>query len=393
MKIVFYLLFLIILGFTQAYAVTFTNKAQYYYVIESNSGKVIADRNGDKKMYPASMSKIMVLYIVFEKIREGQINLNTTTVVSRHAFIKAHYTKGYSSMFLREKEIVSVEELIKGVTVASGNDASIVLAELIAGDEDSFLKLMNDEAQKMRLTGTHFASVDGRHNINHYTTPKDLTTIAYRLIKDFPEYYHYFSILKFSHNNITQPNRNKLLSTTFNYKNIIVDGIKTGHTEISRYSSLFSAVNLDEDFRIIGVSGGYNSELDRMVETKKLISNIYDNYQGVLLYSKGQEINKLPIYNASKSSISLIASQNIFYLVPKNVDTSKVEISIVHNNYLYAPIKENSVLGKIIVKVPQNPEYNVSYNILATKEVKVRNIVTNILFAPYNAIRKFMKVN
>ncbi len=364
-----------------------TTNAKYVLIINQNQQKVLFNKNEKARLYPASITKLMTLYIAFRRIQDKQLSLQDTAIVSNNAFKKGNITTGGSTMFLNAGQSVSVEDLIKGIIVSSGNDAAITLSELIAGSEEQFVNLMNNMAQELHLTGTHFANVDGIHNPKHYSTAEDLTYLSYLIINNFPKYYDYFNDVDFTFNNIKQPNRNLLLNTKFPLNNIVVDGLKTGHTDISKYSIAFSAIN-NNNMRITGIVSGVKTQADRLSETKKLIQWVFDNFDQKLVYHKGEKIIEIPVNIGAESSVILRAKEDIYFLYSKfSKLKAKAEIVILAPQYLIAPIKEGDKIATLKITT-DDPLFNMEIPLFAETKIEKSNIVLRVLFAPYYALKK-----
>jgi D-alanyl-D-alanine carboxypeptidase (penicillin-binding protein 5/6) len=368
---------------------TITTNAKYVLIISQNQQKVLFNKNETAKLYPASITKLMTLYITFRRIQDKQLSLQDTAIVSNNAFKKGNVKTGGSTMFLNAGQSVSVEDLVKGIIVSSGNDAAITLSELIAGSEEQFVNLMNNMAKELKLTGTHFANVDGIHNPKHYSTAEDLTYLSYLIIKDFPQYYAYFNDLEFSFNNIKQPNRNLLLNTKFPLNNIVVDGLKTGHTDISKYSIAFSAIN-NNNMRITGIVSGVKTQAERLSETKKLIQWVFDNFDQKLIYHKGEKIIEIPVNIGSESSIILRAKEDIYSIYSKFAKIkSNAEVVITAPQYLVAPVNEGDKIATLKITT-EDPRFNIEIPLFAETTIAQRSIVLRVVFAPYYALRKLL---
>ena len=252
-------------------ASNFSSKAKYATVVDLDTGAVLYSKNATSKIYPASMSKLMTLYILFEEIQNGALSLDTNLNVSKKA-----WKKGSSKMFLEPGKKVTVRDILKGIIVQSGNDACIVVAENISGDEDSFADLMNEKAQELNLQFSNFTNSTGWPDENHYMTVSDLAILSAKVIKDFPEFFHLFKEKSFTYNEISQNNRNPLL---FSYK--YADGLKTGYTEASGYS--LAATALKNNRRLVLVVSGLNNEKERKEETQKLFEWAYKNFMNKII--------------------------------------------------------------------------------------------------------------
>jgi D-alanyl-D-alanine carboxypeptidase (penicillin-binding protein 5/6) len=291
-------------------------------------------------------------------------------------------------MFLNKTDNPTVEELIKGVIVASGNDASIAIAEYISGTEEDFVNLMNSYAEKIGMKNSHFNNTNGWPDKIHYSTVKDLTILGKRLNEDFPEYYYFFKEKDMTFNKIKQTNRNRLL---FDDK-LNVDGLKTGHTVEGGYSVAFSSAN--ENLRLIGVVSGLQKESQRIEESKKLIRWAYNNFTTKLLFKRGDVIKTIPVFNGNINNLDIIAEEDIYIIFPSKsqiFDPKNINIKIKYLDSLNAPVSYNQIVATIVVENKNNPEYNQSFDFKAGINIEEDNLFYSILKLPYQLIRKITK--
>ncbi len=267
--------------------------AEAYILIDYNSGKIIASQNADMRVEPASLTKIMTGYVVINELSNGNISLDDMVTISP----KAWKMPG-SKMFIEVGKKVSVHDLIKGMVIQSGNDASVALAEHIAGSEEVFAELMNKYAESLGMTHTHYMNATGLPNPDHYTTAEDLSILARALINKFPEEYEWYAQKKFTFNGITQYNRNKLL-----WQDPSVDGLKTGHTESAGYCLVTSAKR--DDMRLISVVLGTDSAKQRIQESQKLLNYGFRFFETHKLYQAGQRLNDARIWEGQQDTVGL----------------------------------------------------------------------------------------
>jgi D-alanyl-D-alanine carboxypeptidase (penicillin-binding protein 5/6) len=363
-------------------------KSDSYIIVDTKSNVILQSKNPDKKIVPSSMSKLMTIYIIFDFIKNNKIKLSDKVNVSENAFKKGHYSTGGSSMFLNKTDNPTVEELIKGVIVASGNDASIAIAEYISGTEEDFVNLMNSYAEKIGMKNSHFNNTNGWPDKIHYSTVKDLTILGKRLNEDFPEYYYFFKEKDMTFNKIKQTNRNRLL---FDDK-LNVDGLKTGHTVEGGYSVAFSSAN--ENLRLIGVVSGLQKESQRIEESKKLIRWAYNNFTTKLLFKRGDVIKTIPVFNGNINNLDIIAEEDIYIIFPSKsqiFDPKNINIKIKYLDSLNAPVSYNKVVATIVVENKNNPEYNQSFDFKAGINIEEDNLFYSTLKLPYQLIRKITK--
>ena len=360
---------IIFLNFSSSFASNFSSKAKYAAVIDMDTEAVLFSKNASSKIYPASMSKLMTLYILFEQIQNGTLTLDEKLTVSAKA-----WKKGGSKMFLEPGKDVTVKDLLKGIIIQSGNDACIVAAENISGDEDSFADLMNEKAEEIGLQNSNFTNSTGWPDDNHYMTVSDLVILSTRVIKDFPEFYYLFKEKSFTYNNITQNNRNPLL---YSYK--FADGLKTGYTEASGYSLAASA--LKNGRRLILIVSGLNNEKERKEETKKLFDWAFKNFINIKLFNKSDIIQQADVWIGKKAVTDLYSEQDILFTIKKE-NKKKYKAKVVFNNPIVAPIDLKTVYGKLIIT--DTTEGTIEYPLYAKEEIKkagfFRKITTAISY-------------
>jgi len=306
-----------------------------YLLKDFNSGTIIVSSNKDNRIEPASLTKIMTAYITFDAIHHGHLKLDQVLPVSE----KAWRVEG-SKMFIDPKTPVSVDELLHGMIIQSGNDASITLAIGVAGSEEQFADMMNKQAAALGMTSTHFMNATGLPDKDHYTTAQDLSTLATALIRDFPEEYHrLYSVKEYTYNKITQPNRNRLLWLDPN-----VDGMKTGHTDTAGYCLIASSKHGEE--RLVSVVLGADSEVMRATESQKLLNYGFQYYESTLVYKHPQTINTLRVYKGQDKTLAATVANNFYLTLPKG-DYARVKASMTNQHPLIAPIKAGQEIGKI----------------------------------------------
>ncbi len=308
--------------------------AKSYILTDYNSGKVIAQNNANMPVAPASITKVMTAYVVFSELEEGNIKLDDLVTVSK----KAWKTPG-SRMFIKVNTKVSVEDLIQGMIIQSGNDASVALAEHIAGSEDTFAALMNQHAQELAMHDSHFMNSTGLPDEQHKTSAHDLAILARALIKRFPQYYKWYSTKEFTYNKIKQSNRNKLL-----WRDNSVDGMKTGYTEAAGYCLLSSAKR--NKMRLISVVLGTKSVNARAQESQKLLNFGFRFYESHIVYPAGKALKKVRIYKGSNEQVAVGVATDMAITIPRG-QYKNLKPSININTPLIAPISQGQTLGKV----------------------------------------------
>ncbi len=316
--------------------------AKSYILIDFNSGKVLANKNADEKLSPASLTKIMTVYVIFRELKNGHLTLDEKVTISK----KAWQTPG-SRMFVEVNKQVSIEDLLQGVIIQSGNDASVALAEHVAGDEATFAAMMNQHAERLGMSNSHFQNSMGLPSNNHYSTARDLAILTTAVINEFPEYYKWDSQKEFTFNNITQPNRNKLL-----WRDKSVDGVKTGYTADAGYCMVTSA--LREGMRLISVVMGTASVNARANESQSLLNYGFRFFETYRLYQGQEALSETRIWKGDSQKLAIGLAHDLYVTIPRR-----------HYNDLEAEIKVNS---KIIAPVQQGEVFG-SVNILLTGEL------------------------
>ena len=311
-----------------------TIAAEAWLLIDYHSGRVLAEQNSQQRVEPASLTKMMTAYIVLYEMRNGSIGASDQVRVSE----KAWRMKG-SRMFIEVNNLVSVDELLKGMIIQSGNDATVALAEHVAGTEGAFVELMNQHARTMGMTGTHFTNSTGWPDPEHYTTPHDLAILSRALIRDFPEHYSWYRIKEYTYNSIRQFNRNRLL-----WLDDRVDGIKTGHTESAGYCLVASA--LQDDMRLISVVLGTDSENARAAASRKLLNYGFRFYETFLLHHAKEPLQNMRIWKGEQETLPLGLQNDLYITIPRG-QRDKVKANMTLETMLVAPAKKGQAYGSV----------------------------------------------
>ena len=355
-----------------AFASYIDTDAETAVVIDATTGKVLFEKDKDKKTYPASMTKIMTTLIVFEKLSNGTLSLDDTFLVSE----KAWKEREGSSMFVEVDKNIRVEDLLRGIIVQSGNDACIVVAENIAGTEESFAKMMTQKAIDIGMTNTNFTNSTGMHDKNNFSTAYDLAILSQYLINNYPEYYHMFAETEFEWSNIKQKNRNPLL-----YKNMGVDGLKTGHLSVSGYGLAASAI--DGDRRVISVTNGFSSTQKRSQGSSRLITWSFREFENIRLFEDFTEFASINIPGSNESSSLIGAVNDIVLTVPRTKD-KELDYEIELFEDIKFPINSGDIIGKIKVDIPnEEPEY---FDAVSVNDVNRSNIFSRFFSYIYNSV-------
>jgi len=308
--------------------------ASGHLLIDFDSGYVLAENNADQRLEPASLTKIMTAYVVMKEIQAGQVTLQDQVLVSK----KAWRTPG-SRMFIEVGKKIALEDLLKGMIIQSGNDASVALAEHIAGSEETFANLMNDHARRLGMVNTHFVNSTGLPDEQHYTTPRDIARVTRATIREFPDMYQWYATREFTFNNIKQHNRNKLL-----WRDDAVDGVKTGHTEAAGFCLVASAVK--DGMRLISVVMGTSSEDARASESQSLLNYGFRFFETHRLYGAGEQLATTRVWKGSQEQLRLGLTRDLYITIPRgqyqNLNAGmRIEPKII------APVTSGQPLGKV----------------------------------------------
>ncbi|TAL97145.1 MAG: D-alanyl-D-alanine carboxypeptidase [Paraburkholderia sp.] len=315
--------------------------ARSWVLVDATANQVLASGNPDERVEPASLTKLMTAYLVFDALQKKKITMDQTVMPSEAV---RRVRTDESRMFIEANKPVTVHDLVYGMIVQSGNDAAIALAELVGGSETQFVSMMNAEAQRLGMKGSHFADVNGMPDPQHYTTAGDLAILSTRLIRDFPDYYSIFSVREFTYNKIKQPNRNRLL-----WLDPTVDGLKTGHTQAAGYCLIATAKrplpgSPDATRRLVTVMMGEPKEHDRVQDSLKMLNYGYTAYDTVRLYKAGQVIGTPRVYKGAADTIKIGVKGDQFITVPKGVgDKAKPQVELT--DPLIAPITDGQQVG------------------------------------------------
>ena len=363
---------IIFLFFSNFATANFEIKARTAILQDFLSEEILYEKEPDRSIYPASMTKIMTAIIAFDLIKSGDLNLDDKFLISEKAWRLS--TAGYSSMFIMVGDNVSVEDLLRGIIVASGNDACIAIAEGIAGTEEEFAILMTMKAKELGMNNTNFSNSSGINDPDNYSTVKDILLMSRYLISEHADYYSWFSEKDFTWNRtggdpITQGNRNPLL-----YKNMGVDGIKTGYLAVEKYSL---ASSLERNGRrLIAVGSGFETKKSRSIESSKLLTYGITNFDLIQIAKSDSPIGKIDVWLGKKDSVDVYVKEDIYKTI-KKAQKRKLKVSMNYSGPIEAPIKKNQVIGKL--KVFFNEEILDEYDLLAYNEVNKVNIFTRLI--------------
>ena len=360
----YFLLIILILRVSYSWAID--TKAEQAIVIDFATNEVLFEKNPDQRVPPASMTKIMTSYVVFDSLKNTDLSIEDTCIITPKA-----YRMGGSRTFLEIDEQVSINDLLRGIIIQSGNDASIAIAECLAGTEEDFAILMNAYAKNIGMKNTNFLNASGWPDDNHYSTVRDLGILSNFLIRDFPNLYTYFNEKEFTYNNIKQPNRNKLLS-----KVVGADGLKTGYVKSSGFGIAGSAIRNER--RITVVINGTNSSRSRLNESSNLLNWAFTQTSPVKLVSKNQIINNVDVWLGNHPTVNLIIKNDIVSIL--SFEQSKlIKTTINYEKPVSAPFKAEDELGSMTINIKGKPTIIVP--LVAEKTVHSVNPVMKIFAA------------
>ena len=340
------------------------------------SGEILYEKDADKSIYPASMTKIMTSIIAFDLIKEGELSFEDKFIISEKAWRLSQ--PGYSSMFIVVGDEVSVENLLKGIIIVSGNDACIALAEGIAGSEEAFATIMTSKALELGMTNTNFTNASGINEPDNYSTVRDILIMSDYLIRNYPEFYKYSKELEFTWDRtggdpITQPNTNTLLN-----KNKSVDGIKTGFLTVEKYSLASSIIKNNR--RLIAVGSGFSTKNSRTYESNKLLNYGLSKFDTILITKKNEKIDELDVWLGKKDKVGVYINVDFYKTIPKVESLYKkryLKAVIQYNGPILAPIKKDDIVGKF--KVFYKDDLIKEYNLYASEDIKKVNMFSRII--------------
>ena len=341
-------------------------KAEQAIVMDFDTNEILFEKNSNSKTPPASMTKIMTVYAAFDRLKNTDLSINNECTVSAKA-----YKMGGSRTFLEIDDKVSIDDLLKGIIIQSGNDASVALAECLAGTEEDFAKLMNVYAKRLGMNNTNFINSSGWPEDDHYSTVYDLAILSNAVIREFPDLYLYFADEEFTYNDIKQPNRNKLLSSVQG-----ADGLKTGFTKASGWG--IAATAKREDRRITVVINGTNSSRSRMNESANLINWAFSQTSQKELVSEGQVIAQVDVWLGNKSRVNLISSKKVVSTLSFD-QLQLIKSSIQYKKPLDAPILKGNSYGKLLISIEGKP--NIEIDLVAEEDVGTINPILKIFAA------------
>ena len=363
-KLFFTILISFILFASKLYAID--TKAEQAIVMDFDTNEILFEKNSNIKTPPASMTKIMTVYAAFDRLKNTDLSIENECVVSAKA-----YKMGGSRTFLEIDDKVSIDELLKGIIIQSGNDASVALAECLAGTEDDFAKLMNVYAKRLGMINTNFLNSSGWPEDDHYSTVYDLALLSNALIREFPDLYLYFSDKEFTYNDIKQPNRNKLLSSVQG-----ADGLKTGFTKASGWG--IAATAKRDNRRITTVINGTNSSRSRLNEASNLINWAFSQTSQKLLVDENQVIIEVDVWLGNKPRVNLVSSKKIVSTISFD-QIQLIKSSLNYKKPIEAPIKKGEVYGKLIIDIDGKP--NIEVELISQESIGSVNPISKVFAA------------
>lgn len=313
---------------------------QFYFLIDANTKEVLLSKNADVPIPPSSMTKFMTAYVVFDQIKKGRVSFDNQCLIGKDA-----WRKSGSSMFLNYGDVVSIEELLKGLLVVSGNDAAIALSETTAGGAENFIALMNAKAKELGLKNSHFRNPHGLNQDDHYMSLRDLATLSAHLYQDFPQYSHYLGIPEFTYRKITQKNRNPLIKGSYDG----VVGGKTGHTNEGGYGVV--GIVKRDNRRLIAVVNKARTPKLRAAAVIALLDYGFDHYKKITLFAKDQKVANLKTWLGKESQVEAITNQEIALNIPRDQSIESVSVRVKYKGPIYTPISQGAQIASLVVEV------------------------------------------
>jgi len=356
----------------KSYSAEIKVDAKHFIIQDHLSGEILYEKEADSIIYPASMTKIMTAIVAFDLLKKGETSLDELITISEKAWRMSQ--SGYSSMFIMLNDQVSVEDLLKGIIIISGNDACVALAEGLSGSEQDFVVLMNEKVEEMGLENTHFSNSSGISDADNYSTVRDILIISEYLIKNYPEYYTYFKETEFTWDRtggdpIKQGNRNPLL-----YKNIGADGIKTGFLTVEQYS-LASSIKPNER-RITAVGSGFKTKNLRSRQSMKMLNWALRRFDTIKITKKDEIFMDLDVWTGKKNKVQVVSNEDFYLTVPKRKKSS-IKVILEYKKPLVAPIKKGEKVASLNVFIGEDLEKQI--NLFAFEEIKKANIFSRLL--------------
>ena len=328
-----------LLAFSPGNSFGLETAAKQALIVDYQTGSVLLEKDADVPVHPASMTKLMTLYLLFDQLKQGKLSMDDTFRVSENAWARGQNVE--SNMFVALDSSVRIEDLIRGIAIQSGNDACKVVAEGIAGSEEAFAKMMNKKAEELGLTNSHFVNSDGVEDPEHLMTARDILKLSEHVYADFPEYYHYFAEKEFTYNDIVQQNRNLLL-----HKDLGVDGLKTGHLSVSGYGVAISAEQNGR--RIFMVVHGLESMKQRAEETTRLVEWAFQSFRNVKLATAGATLAEAPVWYGNANDVPLTVAKDLFATLPKGSE-EEIQAKAVFEGPIQAPVAAGQEIGKLVI--------------------------------------------
>ncbi|MFZ9180895.1 MAG: D-alanyl-D-alanine carboxypeptidase family protein [Rickettsiales bacterium] len=363
-------------------AYQYLESANYYLLMDADTSEILKSRNINEKISPSSMTKLMTAYVVFDQVKKGNVKLQNRCLIGKDA-----WRKSGSSMFLNYGDVVSVDDLLKGLLAVSANDAAIALAQTTANSYEHFINLMNVKAKELNMNNSHFMNPHGLHQDGHYMTLKDLATLIIRLYNDFPQYAQYLSITEFTYRNITQKNRNPLIK---NHYDGVVGG-KTGHTNQGGYG-LVALVKRDNRRLVAVVNKAPTPKIRENIITE-LLDYGFNNFKKIYIFEKGDEVAKINVWLGNKKQVEGIINESINFNVNRDVNIGDIKVEVKYKSPLNAPIKKNEVIGTMQINIEGYESKN--YDIFAKENIDkvgfIRKIKRILEYKINNYFPRFLK--
>ncbi|MES2677367.1 MAG: D-alanyl-D-alanine carboxypeptidase family protein [Pseudomonadota bacterium] len=354
-------------------------KSNYLLLMDQDTKEVLLEKNADARIAPSSMTKLMTAYVIFDQLKQGKINLDNECVIGKDA-----WKKSGSKMFLNYGDVVTVDKLITGLLVVSGNDAAVALAEATSGSIDNFADLMNETGQKIGLKNSHFRNPHGLNQDGHYMSLRDLSIVANRIASDFPEYLHYFSTTEFTYQNITQRNRNPLIKSGYEG----ATGMKTGHTNEGGYGVVGTASRGSR--RLIAITNEAKTPKQRGEIVTELLDYGFNNYKKITIFDKNYPVAKARTWLGDKSEVELVSDQSVSFTLPQSQPLDKIKVKIKYKGPIYAPVSKDQKIATLIVEIGDKKIREIP--LFAKENIDKAGYLTRIYQVTKYQVRSLLKI-
>jgi len=354
-------------------------KANYLFLIDQDTKEILLEKNADARIPPSSMTKLMTAYVIFDQLKHGKISLTNECVIGKDA-----WKRSGSKMFLNYGDVVTIDKLITGLLVVSGNDAAVALAEATSGSIDNFADLMNETGERIGLKNSHFKNPHGLNQGDHYMSLRDLSIVTGRIASDFPEYLHYFATTEFTYQNITQHNRNPLIKSGYEG----ATGMKTGHTNEGGYGVVGTATRGSR--KLIAITNEAKTPQQRGQIVTELLDYGFNNYKKITLFDKGYIVSRAKTWLGAKNEVEMVSDQSISFTVPESQEVNKIKVQVKYKGPIYAPIAKDQKIGTLTVEIGDKKIQEIP--LFAKENIDKADYLTRIYQTTKYQFRQILKI-